>query len=325
MEENKPMDPVEIEKKEVNSTKKAKLRVSYSKYGYMFIAPFFIVFLIFQLYPVLYTIFLSFTDASTFGTDYEFVGFQNYINIFKPVVGQTSFFIVAFLNTIKIWLIGFVPQILLALFLAAVFTDIKLKIRFQGFFKTFTYLPNIITVASIAILFQSMFDLHGPVNVLLQDWGILDEPYNFFIYKLPTQLLVSFIGFWMWYGYSFIILGAAIMSINPSLYEAAMVDGANSRQMFFRITLPLIKPILLFALVTSFVGGMQTFDIPFLLTNHAGSPDNAILTVALYIYNQAFTGGYNVYIASTASVLMLLFIAGVSALMFKSFRIGGSK
>lgn len=314
-----------MNKEQSIGTVKTQKKVDYSKYAYMFIAPFFLVFLVFQLYPIINTVLLSFTDAKTFQTEYSFIGFDNYLHLFKDVQGQTSFFLIAFKNTWIIWTISFIPQIFLALFLAAIFGDMRLKIKFQGFFKTFTYLPNIITVASIALLFRSLFDLHGPINQLLISMDLIEEPINYFISTSSTRGIVAFISFWMWYGYTFIILSAAIASINPALYEAAIIDGANSKQMFFRITLPLIKPILLFVLVTSFVGGMQTFDVPFMLTNSAGGPDNSILTVALYIYRQAFQGGYNVNIASAASIVMLVFIAFISGLMFKTFKIGEGK
>ena len=118
------------------------------------------------------------------------------------------------------------------------------------------------------------------------------------------------------------MLIAAILGINPALYEAAMIDGANSRKIFRNITLPLIKPIMLYILVTSLIGGLQMFDIPFLITTRSGSgtPDNSITTVAMFIYNQAFTGGRNFNISSAASVILLGIIVFFSTLLFKLFQ-----
>ncbi|MGO3418587.1 MAG: carbohydrate ABC transporter permease, partial [Pseudolactococcus laudensis] len=134
--------------------------------------------------------------------------------------------------------------------------------------------------------------------------------------------IVSFIQFWMWYGQTTIVLVAGIMSIDESLFEAAIVDGANDNQVFRLITLPLLKPIVLYTLVTSLIGGLQMFDIPFLLTN--GNPNNSTLTMTMYIYKQAFTGARNFNVAATASVLLLLISIVLSTVLFRLFR-GSSK
>ncbi len=125
-------------------------------------------------------------------------------------------------------------------------------------------MPNIITAASIAILFISLFaSPNGSINLLLVDLGIIDKPFDFYRNVTVTRIIVAFIGFWMWYGKTMIILLAGMKGINPSLYEAAEIDGANSIKKFTKITLPLLKPILLFVFVTNFAGGMRMFDIPF--------------------------------------------------------------
>ncbi|WP_461205465.1 carbohydrate ABC transporter permease [Clostridium sp. DL1XJH146] len=294
--------------------KKKKQVVSYSKYGYFFVAPFVIAFLIFQLYPILYTINLSFTDLAGWATEYKYVGFKNYTALFG-----NKLFRQAFANTWIIWMMNFIPQLVLSLLLASWFTDLKLKIRATGFFKVTLYLPNIITAASVSVLFYAIFGYpSGPLNQIMQNLGLISEPINFFRSKGITRGTVAFIQFWMWYGYTMIILMAAIIGISPSLYESAMVDGATSKQMFWKITMPLIKPILLFTLITSLIGGMQMFDIPFLLTG--GAPSNSVQTMTMYIYKQAFTGGRNYYIAAAASMLLFILIAIISVIIFKLFR-----
>lgn len=301
-----------LNKNEVKNKKKKV--VSYSKYGYFFVAPFVIAFLIFQLYPILYTINLSFTDLAGWATEYKYVGFKNYTALFN-----NKLFRQAFTNTWIIWMMNFIPQLVLSLLLASWFTDLKLKIRATGFFKVTLYLPNIITAASVSVLFYAIFGYpSGPLNQIMQNLGWISEPVNFFRSKGITRATVAFIQFWMWYGYTMIILMAAIIGISPSLYESAMVDGATSKQMFWKITMPLIKPILLFTLITSLIGGMQMFDIPFLLTG--GAPGNSVQTMTMYIYKQAFTGGRNYYIAAAASMLLFILIAIISVIIFKLFR-----
>ncbi len=231
----------------------------YHRYGLLFIAPFFLAFLVFQLYPILYTIYLSFTDLKGWNPTANLVGLDNYLAIFR-----NPLFLKSISNTFILWGVNFVPQIGLALLLAAWFTNIKLRLRGKGFFKVAFYLPNIITAASVAILFFVLFSFPlGPINLVLQHLGVLDQPYDFFRSETGTRLIVSFIQFWMWYGQTTIVLVSGILSIDDALFESAMVDGANDGQIFRKITLPLLKPILLYTLVTSLIGGLQMFDIPF--------------------------------------------------------------
>ncbi|WP_105619477.1 carbohydrate ABC transporter permease [Vallitalea okinawensis] len=291
--------------------KKQKL-VKYDKYGYLFVAPFILAFLIFQLYPIIYTFQLSFTDLAGWETELNYVGFKNYVTLLS-----NELFLKAFRNTWIIWILNFIPQIGMALILVKWFTDARLKLKGAGFFKVTFYMPNIITAASVAVLFSTLFSYpSGPINLLLVKFGVLEEPFEFFRSVTATRGIVAFIQFWMWYGNTFIILTAGALGINRSLYEAAMVDGATSGQMFRKITLPLLKPITLYVLVTSLIGGMQMFDIPFLLTTQ-GNPDYSIETMTMFIYRQAFLGGRNYYFAATASVILLCIILIVSILLFK--------
>lgn len=285
----------------------------YGKYGQMFVAPFIIAFLLFQLYPIVYTVTLSFTDLAGWETELNFVGFRNYINLL-----QNEHFLRAFKNTWLIWTINFIPQLGISLILAKWFTDTANKLKGEGIFKAVFYLPNIITAASLAVLFSTLFGFpDGPVNQLLVHFNVIQEPFEFFRSKTGTRLIVAFVQFWRWYGSTFIILMAGIMGINPSLFEAAKIDGASDWKIFTNITLPLLKPITLYILITSLVGGMQMFDIPFLITNGYGAPDNAITTSMIYIYNQAFTGSRNFFMSATASVVILIVIMIISGIIYK--------
>ena len=184
-------------------------------------------------------------------------------------------------NTFFIWIVNFVPQILLALLLTAWFTSPSIRLRGQGAFKVMFYMPNIITAASIAILFNALFGYPtGPVNYLLQEPGDHPKPYPFTLLKNPSRYIIAFIQFWMWYGYTMIILISGVLGINPQIFEAAEIDGASNTQTFFHITLPNLRTILLYVLVTSMIGGLNMFDIPKVMLN--GGPDNATLTASVF-------------------------------------------
>lgn len=291
---------------------------SYAKYGYLFSIPFIAIFLVFSLYPTIYTLILGFTDCKGIGTtDWHFLTddpFKNY----KAILHNPSF-IMSIKNTLRIWISNFIPQIFLALLLTAWFTSRRNRLRGQGFFKVVFYLPNIITAATIAILFNALFAYPiGPVNEFLMRTGILNEPINFHLNKDASRNIVCFIQFWMWYGSTMIVMISGVLGINPEIYEAAEIDGANGFQMFFEITLPNLRTILIYSFITSMIGGLNLYDIPRLYLN--GGPDNATLTTSVFIYNQAFSGSYMYNRASAASMLMFVVIAICSGIIFFLMR-----
>ena len=293
---------------------------SYAKYGYLFSIPFVVVYAIFSLYPTLNTAILGFTDSKgmTGLTQWNFLPkekiFNNFVQLFK-----NPMFMMSFKNTLILWVVNFIPQICLALLLTAWFTSRRNELRAQGLFKVIFYMPNIITAASIAILFNKLFAYPiGPVNSLLQSLHIIDEPINFINKVAPTRGIISFIQFWMWYGYTMIILISGVLGINPDLYEAAELDGASNSQMFWKITIPNLKTILLYTMITSMIGGLNMYDIPQLFNK--GNPANSTLTTNMYIYNQAFSGSYMYARAAAASMVMFIIIAIASVLVFLAFN-----
>lgn len=291
--------------------------VSYAKYGYFFCIPFVLAFLIFSLYPICYTVLIGFTDLKGLGkTDFKFQSdlFYN----FKAILDNPSFS-KSLYNTVVIWLLNFIPQLFLALLLTSWFTNERRKIKGQGFFKVVFYMPNIITQATIAILFSSLFSYPlGPVNSIWQSLGFSDAPVNFLLGKWTARGIVAFIQFWMWYGYTMIILISGVLAINPELFESAEIDGATGRQKFFFVTLPNIRTIMLFTLITSLIGGLNMFDIPKVFLN--GGPDNATLTTNCFIYSQAYSGSYMYNRAAAASMLLFIPIAVLSAIIFILMR-----
>ena len=285
--------------------------VSYSRYGYYFIAPFFIVFLIFQLYPIFFTFRTALTDAVGWDkikmSDNSIIGFGNFARLFDPNDVLYGKFWGSIGNTMIIWFFNFVPQLGLALILASWFTDSRMRLKAQGYFKVTIFLPNIITAATIGMLFMSLFNYPiAPVNTLMQRLGIVNTPVEYFRSTEWSRGLISFIQWWMWCGNTMIVMIAGISGINPSLFEAALVDGCSSRQTFWKITLPLIKPILIYNLTTSLVGGLTMFDIPNMMTQ--GNPNETTQTVARFIYMQGFSGSYNFNMASAASIVLFVII-----------------
>ena len=292
--------------------------VSYAKYGYLFSLPFMIIFLIFMLYPTLFTAVIGFTDFKGVATTtFKFLEhpFDNFASIIANKTFRTSL-----VNTIVIWVMNFIPQIGLALLLTAWFTNRSRKIRGQGAFKVLFYLPNIITAATVAILYSALFGYPvGPVNDILQSLHLTSKPFDFTTSPWAAKLVVAFIQFWQWYGYTTIILISGVLGINPELFEAAEIDGATPRQTFFQITLPCMRTILVFTLITSLIGGLNMFDIPKLYIWNGG-PANATMTTSVFIYAQAFSGTYLYNKAAAASMIMFVIIAVLSGVTFYLMR-----
>ena len=294
-----------------------KKSCSYAKWGYIFSIPFAVAFLAFMLYPIVYTIVIGFTNMKgMIPPPLQLLSdpFEN----FKIVLAD-PLFKKSLVNTFVMWILNFIPQILLALLLAAWFTNERMKLKGKGFFKVVFYMPNIITQATVAILFNALFMFpKGPVNDLLISLGIRSEAYNFGTDGMAAKLTVAFIQFWMWYGYTMIVLISGILGISPDIFEAADIDGANGFQRFIYVTLPNLKTIMLFTLVTSLIGGLTMYDIPKLYLD--GGPNDATRTASVYIQKQAFSGSYMYNTAAAASMIMFLIIGVLAALLFFLMR-----
>ena len=217
--------------------KKNKKSINYGKWGYLFILPFFIIYLIFSLIPLVDTVRYSFFEYFRSGIKEigpNFIGMENYISLLKSDMFKYG------ANTLILWLIGFVPQIVVALVLAAWFTDARLKIRGKQFFKVVIYLPNLIMASAFALLFFTMFSTNGPINSILMSLGWIKDPIDFMGSVVGTRSLIGFMNFLMWFGNTTIMLMAAVMGISMDIFEASDLDGCNSIQRFYYITLPLI-------------------------------------------------------------------------------------
>ena len=310
----------------VTKVQKKHKTVEYGKYGYIFLVPFFLVFLIFQFYPLLYTFYISFIQVKVTGhgkkqTIETLVGFGNYVDYVFGSKGSGEVF-KAVIVTIVMWLLNFVPQILLSLLLAAWFTDAFNKLRGEGAYKVIMYMPNIITAATIAVLFYTLFSSDGPVTALIKSVGLMSGDTSILTSGYASLFIISFIQFWMWYGNTMIVLIAGIMGISPSLYEAAMVDGATPTQQFWFITLPLLKPILQFTLVTSAIGGLQMYDIPQLFNKGGpivmwnGSAVYSTRTIVMLIKSYIDAGPQQDYGRAAAYSVILFIITLCISMVF---------
>ena len=283
--------------------------ISYAKWGYIFILPFFLAFFIFSFLPLLDTIRYSFYEYYRSGLKEigpNFVGMKNYIELLATDLPKYAG------NTFILWIIGFVPQIIISLLLAQWFASARTKIVGKQFFKVVIYLPNLIMAAAFSMLFFTLFSDSGPVNSFLVNHGIVADPVRFLATVGGTRGLIGLMNFLMWFGNTTIMLMAAIMGINPSLFEAAELDGCTNSQVFFRITLPLIRPILGYTLITSMIGGLQMFDVPQILTNAEGSPNRTSMTLIMYLNkhlaskNYGMAGALSVYLFIVSAILCFI-------------------
>ena len=281
--------------------------VRYNKWGYIFLVPFIVVYVIFQLIPLFSTIYNSFFENYMSGLTQvgpNFVGLQNYIKLFEG--GDIWIYAK---NTMILWIMCFVPQIFLSLLLGAWFSDVRLKLKGSRFFKTVIYLPNLIMASAFSMLFFTLFAESGPINSLLIQMGFITEPYKFLSNVGSTRGLIAFMNCLMWFGNTTILLMAGMMGIDTSLFEAAEVDGATSTQVFFRITLPLLRPILVYVLITSLIGGLQLFDVPQILTNGTGNPVRSTMTLIMFLNshlkskNYGMAGALSVYLFIISAIL----------------------
>ena len=287
--------------------------VKYNKWGYIFLAPFIIVYGVFQLIPFVSTIYYSFFENYRSGLKQigpNFIGMGNYAELLSnaDIWKYTE-------NTFVMWVIGFVPQIVVSLLLAAWFSDPSLRLKGQRFFKTVIYLPNLIMAAAFSMLFFTLFADSGPINSLLVGAGLIAEPYKFMSNTWSARTLVGFMNFLMWFGNTTILLLAGMMGIDTSLFEAAEVDGATAGQIFWKVTMPLLRPIFIFVLITSLIGGLQMFDVPQILTAGEGAPDRTTMTLIMFLNKHLYNKNYGM--SGALSVILLIITGILSFAVFK--------
>lgn len=306
-------------KKESGIFRKKRKSVSYAKWGYIFIAPFFLVYATCSLVPLISTFYNSFFENFRDGLKQvgpSFVGLQNYVTLFTPNAEGTIDILTYAGNTMIMWIMGAVPQIVIALLLAVWLTSYRLKIKGQGLFKTVVYMPNLIMASAFSMLFFTLFSNVGPINQLLTQMGWIDSAFDFFGKTISVRVLVASMNLLMWLGNTTIVLMAGIMGIDGTLFEAAQIDGAKSLQVFIKITIPLLMPILIYVIITALIGGIQMFDVPQILTNRLGTPNRTAMTLVMYL-NSYITPSKNFGMGGAISVVMFAFTAVLSLAVYK--------
>ena len=287
--------------------------VRYNKWGYIFLIPFVLVYTTFQLIPLISTVWNSFFENYRSGlmqVGPNFIGLQNFISLFStPDIWSYL------ANTLIMWVLGFVPQILVSLLLGAWFSNPRMRLKGEQFFKTVIYLPNLIMASAFAMLFFTLFSDGGPINSILVSLGVISAPYKFMSHVWSARGLIALMNFLMWFGNTTILLMAGMMGIDPALFEAAEVDGATSSQVFTKITLPLLRPILIYVMITSLIGGLQMFDVPQIFTNGTGDPARSTMTLIMYLNKHLFSKNYGM--GGALSVFLFVVTGILSLIVFK--------
>lgn len=286
---------------------------------YLYISPFFILFAITGLFPLLYTGYVSVHEWSLIGGEGDFVGLEN----FQFVLGQEKFW-VSLRNTFSIFMFSSVPQVIIALVIAAVL-DTNLKAK--TFWRMGVLLPYIVTPVAIAIIFGVMFsDVYGVVNAALGNLGL--EPIKWHSDVIPSHIAIATMVNFRWTGYNALIFLAAMQAVPRDYYEAAMIDGAGRFRRFFSITIPQLRPTIIFVVVTSTIGGLQIFDEPRLYDQFGtGGADGQWRTLTIYIYNLGW-GESNFGRASAVAWLLFLVIiifGAINLAITRSIASSGSR
>lgn len=276
--------------------------------GWVFLVPAIILICCFSLYPAL-SAFITSLQTGT-GTQLKFTGLSNYIRAF-----QDDVFVQSIKNCIFYLIIQVPIMLILALILASILNNKNIK--FRGFFRTAIFLPCATSLVAYAIIFRSLFATDGFINNLLLKSGVISEAYNFLANPTSAKIVIIIALIWRWTGYNMVFYLAGLQNIEYSVYEAAKIDGASAVQTFFKITVPLLKPMILMTAIMSTNGTLQLFDESMNLTN--GGPGNASITMSHYIYNMAFKGVPNFGYTSAMSFIILIMVA---ILAFVQMKVG---
>ena len=282
------------------------------KWPYIFVAPFVITYLMFYLYPMVFSFGISLTDWTAVDMDTRnFVGIKNYIRVFT----DDPMFWKSVLNTIKIMLIAMPLTIIAGLLMAVLMFNI---IKCRQFIQTVNFLPYITMPVAIGLIFANMFNMNiGPVNQILEKLGILKEGLNWLGDSHYAFWVVILMCMWKNFGYFMVIYLSGLSTLSGEYYDAAKVDGANAVQRFFKITLPLLRPITTFVIVQGAIGGFQLFDEAKNLVSGAGSnivggPGRSLLTIVWYFYDTSFQNNSRYGYGAAIAFSMMLIIGVIS-------------
>ena len=277
-----------------------------NRWGWIFVSLSIFLITLFVFYPTVQSFITSL--KSGMGNNLKFVGLDNY----KRMLTDATF-IKAVSNTFLYLLVQVPIMIVLALIIASMLNDKNLK--FSGFFRTAIFLPCVTSLVAYSIIMKSIFASDGLVNKFLMAINIISGPIEWVTHPIWAKVLIIIAITWRWTGYNMIFYLSGLQNIDPAVYEAASIDGASTFKKFTKITIPLLKPIILFTTITSTIGTLQLFDEVVNITN--GGPANATTTISHYIYNLCFTYTPNFGYAAAVAYVIVIMIVILSLIQFK--------
>lgn len=292
-------------------SKSNSLNYKLDRKAWLFVLPSIILVTVFVFYPMIQAFITSL--QSGMGNNLSFVGIDNYKRLLTDSTFKKALF-----NTILYLIIQVPVMIILALIISVILNDKKLKAR--GFFRTAIFLPCVTSLVAYSIIFKSLFATDGFINAILMKISIISEPIAWITHPVWAKVLIIIAITWRWTGYNMVFYLAGMQSIDDSIYEAAKIEGASAFTIFKSITLPLLKPIILFTTINSTIGTLQLFDETVNITN--GGPANATITISQYIYNLLFKYSPNFGYAAAVSYVIVLIIVILS---FIQLKVGGDK
>lgn len=285
-------------------------------FAYLFISPFFIIFGIFGLYPILFTIYLSFFKWDALNP-MKYIGLQNY-----QFVLEDSIFWTSFSNTLLISVMGTIPQLIMALFIAIFLNSAFTK--FKQTFRVLYFMPNITSIVAVTLVFSAIYSNNGMGNWLLDVFGLDAVAWNSGWWGVKIAIATMIM--WRWTGYNMVIYLSGLQSIPADLYEAARIDGAGRFQQMIHITLPLLKPFIIFTVMMSTIGSLQLFTEPYVFLGQSGTSSlrSEGITMVNYLYSEAFSNSFFGTAAATAVILLVFTIIFSMINMWASNKLGGN-
>lgn len=286
--------------------KKMTVKTRQGIVGWGFLTPAVILLVIMNFIPLFQAIYMSFLTGR--GANMEWNGLGNYTRLFRD-----PSFIQTFKNTMVVLVVTVPIMVIIGILLAVALNDPLLKLK--GIYRTCIFLPAAVSLVASAVIFRSLFASDGIINVFLVNIGILKSPYNFLGHPKSAMVILIIMRIWRWIGYQMIFFLAALQNIEDSIYEAARIDGATGVQSFFKITLPLLKPMIVFTTIMCINSALQLYDESVNLTG--GGPGTSTMALAHYIYNTSFANVPNFGYSCAMSMMILLFVAILTVIQMK--------
>ncbi|HJD03659.1 MAG TPA: sugar ABC transporter permease [Candidatus Mediterraneibacter caccogallinarum] len=287
-------------------SRKREMSPRLNRTGWCFVIPSVILIILFVFYPMVQALITSFQTGA--GNNLTFAGIANY----KRLLTDTTFRKALF-NTLLYLIIQVPIMILLALVISSMLNNKKLK--FKGFFRTAIFLPCVTSLVAYSIVFKSLFATDGFVNSILMKLNLIAEPISWITDPVWAKILIILAITWRWTGYNMVFYLSGLQGIDDSIYEAADIDGAGAFEKFKSITLPMLKPIILFTTINSTIGTLQLFDETMNITQ--GGPANATITISQYIYNILFKYSPDFGYAAAVSYVIVVMIVVLSFIQMK--------